>query len=83
MPGRFLGAKVLVSIASGNPAKADRVEAISGDDGVISVQVPNERTNVARRKMRMAWPDTRGFPSVPRRLPTVQPMTVQPMTGEI
>jgi predicted nucleic acid-binding protein len=57
--------------------KADRAEAIIGDGGVFSVQVLNELTNVARRKMRMTWADTHAFLSLIRRLLTVQPMTVE------
>jgi predicted nucleic acid-binding protein len=77
MPGSFFDTNVLVYIASGDPAKADRAEAIIGNGGVISVQVLNELTNVARRKMRLAWPDTRSFLSMLRRLLTVQPITVE------
>lgn len=58
-------------------SKADRAKEIIGNGGVISVQVLNELTNVARRKMRMAWPDTRSFLSVLRSLLTVQPITVE------
>ncbi|MDR3517175.1 MAG: PIN domain-containing protein [Azospirillaceae bacterium] len=77
MPASFFDTNVLVYIASGDPVKADRAEAIIGNGGVISVQVLNELTNVARRKMRMAWPDTRHFLSVLRRLLTVQPITIE------
>ena len=58
MPGSFFDTNVLVYIASDDAEKADRAEAIIGDGGVVSVQVLNELTNVARRKMQMAWPDT-------------------------
>ena len=61
MPGSFIDTNVLVYIASGDTAKADRAEAILGDGGVISVQVLNEIANVARRKMRMTWPDAHHF----------------------
>jgi len=61
MPGSFIDTNVLVYIASGDTAKADRAEAILGDGGVISVQVLNEIANVARRKMQMTWPDTHHF----------------------
>lgn len=77
MPGSFFDTNVLVYIASGDAAKADRAEQIIGDGGVISVQVLNELTNVARRKMRMTWPDTRSFLSTLRSLLTVQPITVE------
>jgi predicted nucleic acid-binding protein len=77
MPGSFFDTNVLVYIASGDLVKADRAEAIIGDGGVISVQVLNELTNVARRKMRMAWPDTRAFLSMLRGLLIVQPITIE------
>jgi predicted nucleic acid-binding protein len=77
MPGSFFDTNVLVYIASGDPVKADRAEAIIGDGGVISVQVLNELTNVARRKMLMAWPDTHAFLSMLRGLLTVQPITIE------
>jgi predicted nucleic acid-binding protein len=77
MPGSFFDTHVLVYIASGDPVKADRAEAIISDGGVISVQVLNELTNVARRKMRMTWPDTRAFLSTLRGLLTVQAITIE------
>jgi len=77
MPGKFFDTNILVYLASGDAEKADRAESILGDGGVISVQVLNELTNVARRKMRMTWADTHAFLSLIRRLLTVQPMTVE------
>jgi predicted nucleic acid-binding protein len=77
MPGKFFDTHILVYLASGDAEKADRAESILGDGGVISVQVLNELTNVARRKMRMTWADTHAFLSLIRRLLTVQPMTVE------
>lgn len=77
MPGSFFDTNVLVYIASGDSTKADRAEEIIGNGGVISVQVLNELTNVARRKMRMTWPDTHSFLSALRSLLAVQPITVE------
>jgi hypothetical protein len=77
MPDNVFDANVLVYIASGDPAKADRAEAIIGNGGVMSVQVLNELTNVARRKMLLSWPEIRRFLSVLRSLLTVQPITVE------
>ena len=82
MPGSFFDTNVLVYIASSDPVKADRAETIIRDSGVVSVQVLNELTNVARRKMRLTWPDTHRFLSTLRGLLTVQPVTVEThMTG--
>ena len=77
MPASFFDTNVLVYIASGNAAKADRAEAIVAAGGAISVQVLNELTNVARRKMRMSWADTHSFLNMMRSLLTVHPLTVE------
>jgi predicted nucleic acid-binding protein len=77
MPGRFFDTNVLVYLASGDPVKADRAEALIGDGGAISVQVLNELANFARRKMRMSWPDTHAFLSLLRGLLTVHPAAVE------
>ena len=77
MPGNFIDTNVLIYLASSDPIKADRAEAILRSGGVISVQVLNELTNVARRKMLMTWTDTNAFLSTLRGLLTVEPMTVE------
>lgn len=76
MPGSFIDTNVLIYLASGDAAKADRAEQIIGDGGVISVQVLNECTNIARRKMRLSWPDTQALLSTFRELLTVHPVTI-------
>jgi predicted nucleic acid-binding protein len=76
MPGSFFDTNVLISIASDDSAKADRAEAIVREGGAISVQVLNEIANVARRKMKLSWRETRGFLSSLRELLTVHPVTV-------
>jgi Predicted nucleic-acid-binding protein, contains PIN domain len=76
MPGSFLDTNVLVYLASGDAAKADRAEEVIGKGGIISVQVLNELANVARRKMRLSWPETHTFLSLVRGLLTVRPLTV-------
>ena len=77
MPGSFIDTNVLAYLASGDPAKADRAEKIIADGGTISVQVLNELANVARRKMRMTWPETHALLSMIRALLPVQPITVE------
>lgn len=78
MPGSFIDTNVLLYIASDDQAKANRAESIiSNGDGVVSVQVLNELTNVARRKMRMSWADTRAFLSMIRALLPIRPLTVE------
>lgn len=75
MPGSFFDTNVLIYIASGDPEKANRAEEVVAEGGAISVQVLNELTNVARRKMRLAWPETRSFLSLIRGLLAVHPIT--------
>jgi predicted nucleic acid-binding protein len=77
MPGRFFDTNVLVYLASGDPVKAERAEKVVGRGGAISVQVLNELANVARRKMRLSWADTRTFLSMIRGLLQVHAITVE------
>ena len=77
MPGDFFNTNVLVYMASGRTAKADRAERLVRDGGIISVQVLNEIANVARRKMRLSWPETRAFLSLIRGLLPVEPVILK------
>jgi predicted nucleic acid-binding protein len=78
MPGSFFDSNVLLYLASSDPVKADRAEQLIAAGGTISVQVLNEITNVARRKMQMSWKDTNGFLATVRGLlPVVVPVTVE------
>ena len=72
---------MLLYVASGDPAKAERAEELIGAGGMISVQVLNEITNVARRKMGMSWTETRAFLSMIRSLLPVQPLTILTKRG--
>jgi predicted nucleic acid-binding protein len=76
MPGSFFDTNILIYLASDDAAKADRAEAIVREGGAISVQVLNEVANVARRKMKLTWQETRGFLSSLRELLTVHAVTV-------
>jgi len=77
MPASFFDTNVLVYIASGDAAKADRAERIVAAGGAISVQVLNELANVARRKMKMSWADANAFLTTLRGLLTVHPLTLE------
>jgi predicted nucleic acid-binding protein len=77
MPVSFFDTNILVYLASGDAVKADRAEATIAGGGAISVQVLNELANVARRKMRMSWPDTHAFLDTLHGLLTVHPLTVE------
>ncbi|HTT82963.1 MAG TPA: PIN domain-containing protein [Rhizomicrobium sp.] len=74
MPGSFFDSNVLVYLASGG-AKAVQAEAVVAQGGTVSVQVLNEVANVARRKMRISWADTRAFLLLLRNLLDVRPVT--------
>ena len=76
MPGSFFDTNILIYLASGDAAKADRAEAIVREGGAISVQVLNEVASVARRKMQLSWQETRGLLSSLRELLTVHPVPV-------
>lgn len=77
MPASFFDTNVLVYLASGDAAKADRAEAAVDAGGAISVQVLNELVNVARRKMQMSWADTHALLTMLRGLLAVHPLTVE------
>jgi predicted nucleic acid-binding protein len=76
MPGSFFDTNVLVYLASGDVAKANRAEAVLAAGGTISVQVLNELANVARRKMRLSWDETYRFIATVRGAVSVVPLTV-------
>ena len=76
MPGSFFDTNVLVYLASDDAAKAERAEAVVREGGAVSVQVLNEIANVARRKMKLSWQETRNFLSSLRELLTVHPVTI-------
>ncbi|WP_298139520.1 PIN domain-containing protein [Acidiferrobacter sp.] len=76
MPGHFIDMDVLVYFAAHDTAKADRAEKIVAEGGTISVQTLNGLANVARRKMRMSWWETRTLLSTIRALLLVQSNTV-------
>jgi predicted nucleic acid-binding protein len=77
MPASFFDTNVLVYVASGDAVKADQAEAAIAAGGAISVQVLNELTSVARRKMQMSWPDTHAFLNMMRGLLKVHPLTIE------
>ena len=76
MPGNFFDTNVLVYIASDEPMKAGRAEALLAEEGTISVQVLNEIINFARREMRLSWIEVYEFLNYVRRLLVVVPLTV-------
>jgi predicted nucleic acid-binding protein len=77
VPVSFFDSNVVVYLASGDAAKANRAEATVAAGGAISVQVLNEVANVARRKMQMSWTETHAFLNTLRAMLTVHPLTVE------
>ncbi len=53
MADRFFDTNVLLYLLSAEPGRADRVEEVLAEGGTISVQVLNEFTSVALRKLGM------------------------------
>ncbi len=51
----FLDTNILIYATLQNDPRADVARAIVGQGGIISVQVLNEFTNVAHRKLRQPW----------------------------
>ena len=77
MPGNFFDTNTLIYLASADEVKADQAETVIARGGNISVQVLNELSNVARRKMQMSWPEIHAFLDTLHSLLTVHPLTLQ------
>ncbi len=72
----FFDTNVLLYLLSEEPEKANRAEELLEAGGVISVQILNEFTNVARRKLAMDWREIRDILGTLRRLCEVVPLTL-------
>jgi len=77
MPGSFADTNVLVYLASGDAQKAGRAESVLAAGCTISVQVLNEFTHVARRKMAFTWDEVRDFLGTVRAIAKVVPLTIE------
>jgi predicted nucleic acid-binding protein len=73
----FFDTSVLLYLLSSESDKADRMETLLADSGVISVQVLNEFTAVATRKLRMPLPDIREILETVRTICRTEPLTVE------
>jgi predicted nucleic acid-binding protein len=69
----FFDTNVLLYMLSGDPAKADRAEALIGAGGVISVQVLNEFASVASRKLGLQFTEIREILTTVRAVCSVEP----------
>ena len=68
----FIDTNVLIYLMSSDELKATRAEQIMEAGGVISVQVLNEFTSVARRKLAMSWDEIREFTGIVRSICSVE-----------
>jgi predicted nucleic acid-binding protein len=73
---RFVDTNVVLYLLSHDGAKADRAEELLAQGLVVSVQVFNEFTSVARRKLNMSWSDIGDFLELLRALCRVEPITI-------
>ena len=73
----FIDSNVILYLLSKDAKKADAAEAVLRAGGVISVQVLNEITNVALKKLGMPWPEINQFLALLRSLCAVEPLTVE------
>lgn len=72
---RFFDTSVLLYLLSAEAEKADRAEMLLVESGVISVQVLNEFTAVATRKLTMALTDVREILQTIRKICRTEPLT--------
>jgi predicted nucleic acid-binding protein len=73
----FFDTSVLLYLLSSAAEKADRVEEILEAPGIISVQVLNEFTAVAYRKLAMPLADIREVLETVRNICRTEPLTVE------
>ena len=73
----FFDSNVLINLTDVESGKAGQTEDLLADGGVISVQVLNEFANVALRKVRLSWPETRDFLDTFRATLNIVPLTVE------
>jgi predicted nucleic acid-binding protein len=73
----FVDTNVLLHLLSEDAAKANRVEELLAQPNVISVQVLNEFSAVARGKLAMSWSEIREVLAVIRVACQVEPLTVE------
>lgn len=73
----FIDTNVLLYLLSADSEKADRAEAVARTGGRISVQVLNEMTNVARRKLSMPWNEIAELVALIRSVCPTEPLTTE------
>jgi predicted nucleic acid-binding protein len=73
----FIDTNVLLYLLSPHQGKADLAEQILGAGGMISVQVLNEFTNIARRKLSMSWAEISDLLALVRSFCETRPLTLE------
>jgi predicted nucleic acid-binding protein len=73
----FFDTSVLLYLLSSDSRKADRVEELLEQSGVISVQVLNEFTVVAFRKLKMPFAEIREVLDTIRAVSRTEPVTIE------
>ncbi len=73
----FIDTNVLLYLMSADAQKADQAEAVVRAGGRISVQVMNEFTNVARRKLTMPWNEIREVLELIRAVCPIESLTTE------
>jgi predicted nucleic acid-binding protein len=73
----FFDTNVLLYLLSKDMAKADRAEVLLASGGVVSVQVLNEFTSIASRKLAMTIPEIREILSTIRAMCIVKPLDIE------
>lgn len=73
----FFDSNVLIYLSDSESGKAEPTEDLLADGGVISVQVLNEFANVALRKVRLSWAETRDFLDTFRATLKIVPLTLE------
>lgn len=76
---RYFDTNILIYAFAAGDRRSARAEALLAEGGVIGVQVLNEFTNVARRKLRWEWPQVDAALEVIAEL--LEP--VRPLTADI
>jgi predicted nucleic acid-binding protein len=76
-PKVFIDTNVLLYLLSADPERADRAEEVLRAGGVTGVQVLNEMTSVARRKLSMPWVEINEMLALIKSLCPIVPMTIE------
>ncbi len=72
----FFDTNIVLYLLSENTRKADRAEAVIALGGVISVQILNEFSSVASRKLKMSYAEIRDTLSIIRTVCQIQAVTI-------